>query len=327
MAKQNAVQAALRQLGLDAAGQACYGSWNGYAVTFRHSAPYYDLDVAVRLDKKNRAVEKTLRAALKQRLPKRVVGCVNHGDHLTFSLALDPKTPYADQLRHVLETVTAALAEQGVSPADTCAVCGREHPDSLCLIHAYQPVHASCVRSVTDQTRQAAENNARQGSHLTGFLGGVVGMLVGLVPSLLSILLADRIYAVLFALVPLCAMWGYRKLWGKRDAAAIVIVILLSVLGVFVLELLVVAISIKQEFGMGLRAALLVTCQYLLTAEGIGVMLQESLTELFFMAIGAFLSWRFLAQTNHSQMAAVETVRSTLQPLNGHQEDPEWSEK
>ena len=327
MATNQAVSTALARLGIGAVGQVYIGVWDGYAVTVRHGAPYYYLDFAARPDRKDRALPKTLRSDLKARLPKTILGCVNRGDHLKCTITLEKKTPYADQFSAALDAIAQALRSRDVLPAQTCAVCGREHPDSLCLIGGYQPVHAACVNTMTETTKQAAEENERKGSYLTGFIGGVLGVLVGLVPSLLSILLFDRIYTVLFALVPLCAMWGYRKLNGKRSSASIVIIIILSLAGVVLLEFLAVTISFKQELGMTLLPAMRYTLNYLFSSVGVGVMLQESLAELLFMAIGIFIAWRFLAHTNHSAVTQANAIRHSLHPIYGSAEDPEWLEK
>ena len=327
MATNQAVSNALARLGIGAVGPVHIGVWEGYAVTVRHSAPYYYLDFAVRVDRKDRALPKALRAELKARVPKQILGCVNNGDHLTFTITLEKKTPFADQFETALNAIADALRGRDVSPASTCAVCGKEHPDSLCLIGGYQPVHAACVQDMTETTKQAAEENERKGSYVTGFIGGVLGVLVGLVPSLLSILLFDRIYTVLFALVPLCAMWGYRRLNGKRSSASIVIIILLSLAGVVLLEFLAVTISFKQEYGMTLLPAMRFTLNYLFTSVGVGVMLQESLTELLFMAIGIFIAWRFLAHTNHGEISQANAIRHSLHPIYGSTDDPDWLEK
>lgn len=327
MATNQAVSTALSRLGIGAVGAAHIGVWDGYPVTVRHSAPYYYLDFAVRLDRKDRALPKALRAELKSRLPKKILGCVNNGDHLTCTLTVDKKTPYADQFEAALNAIAEALRNRDVAPANTCAVCGRAHPDSLCLIGGYQPVHAACVDTMTETTKQAAEENERKGSYLTGFIGGVLGVLVGLVPSLLSILLFDRIYTALFALVPLCAMWGYRKLNGKRSSASIVIIILLSLAGVVLLEFLAVTISFKQELGMTLLPAMRFTLNYLFSSVGLGVMLQESLAELLFMAIGIFIAWRFLAHTNSGEISQANAIRHSLHPIYGSPDDPDWLEK
>ena len=327
MATNQAISNALARLGIGAVGSVYIGVWDGYAVTVRHGAPYYYLDFAVRLDPRDRSIAKSIRAELKAGQPKTILGCVNRGDHLKCTITLEKKTPYADQFSAALDAIAQALRSRDVLPAQTCAVCGREHPDSLCLIDGYQPVHAACVQAVTETTKHAAEADERKESYLIGFIGAVIGAFIGLEPCLLSILLFDRIYTVLFALVPLCAMWGYRRFHGKRSGASIVIIILLSLAGVVLLEFLAVAISFKQELGLTLVPAMRYTLNYLFTSVGVGVMLQESLTELLVMAIGIFVAWAFLAQNNHNPVSQANAVRHSLHPIYGGKDDPEWLEK
>lgn len=327
MANQSAVSEALARLGFEPSGHVRFGLWDGYAVTVRHSAPYYDFDLAVRADRKDKSAAKAVRARLKERCGKTVLGCVNHGDHFTFPITLHKKPSVADQLETALNEITAAMRAQSVAPADTCAVCGREHPDSCCLVSTYQPVHAACVRTTADAARQESAGSAQQGSYLTGIVGAVLGVLVGLVPSLLSILLFDRIYTALFVIVPLLAALGYRRFRGKRSGESIGIIILLSLAGVVLLELLAVTISFKQEFGMTFVSAMRFTLNNIFTRIGIGVLLQENLAELFFMAIGVFIAWPFLSRSSRGREAQAETASRTLHPLSGSADDPDWSEK
>lgn len=327
MAKNLAVEQALERMGFQSIGAHHYGKWNGYPCSVHQNAPYCYLDVAVRLEKKDKTIEKALRRTLKERCPKKLHGCVNHGNYLTFVLSVEKKTPADEQLRIILDEIAHALEEADVVPADTCAVCGKDHPDSLCMMSTYQPVHAACVLSMGDSARKNTEENAIKERYLTGTIGALFGVLVGLVPSLLSILLFDRIYTVLFVIVPLLAVLGYRKFHGKRSGVSILIVIILSLAGVVMLEFLAVAISFKQELGLSLMQALRYTLGYLFSVMGIGVLLQENLAELLFMAIGIFISWPFLVQTNHRKKEHADMISSTICPLGNEADDPDWSEK
>lgn len=328
MAKSNPVTEALTVLGLQTVGQTAYGCWKDYAFTVRHSAPYYYLDAAVRLNKKDKETAKALRDEMKKRFPKVVLGCVNEGDHVTFTFTLSRKISYAEQLRAIFDGAAEVLSAYGAAPADTCAVCGREHPDSLSLIGTYQPVHAVCVRTPAAETAPEKSAQERKKNYLTGILGAVIGVIIGLIPSLLSLQLFDRIYSVLYLLVPLLTMLGYRRFHGKLGSAALVIVSVLSLGGVVLLEFLAVTLSFKQELGMTLLPAMKYTISFLFDRVGVGVMIMESITELFFMAVGIFLSWLFLLpHPGHGKTAVKETARDTLRPIHAAEDDPDWLEK
>lgn len=72
----------------------------------------------------------------------------------------------------------------------------------------------------------------------------------------------------------------------------------------------------------GLRVAV----SYLFTREGIGVLLQESISEFLLVVFGVFFTWRFLNQTNSGEVAAVNTVERTLRPIDGRWNDSDWHE-
>ena len=84
----------------------------------------------------------------------------------------------------------------------------------------------------------------------------LLGMLLGLIPNLLTIVFTERIYALLFALVPIAAIFGYKLLGGRMDRASIVVVILVSLLGVPVMIYFELVIYIVQEYGASLKEAL-----------------------------------------------------------------------
>ena len=315
MAKENPIYESLAPLGFETAGSACFGIWSGYAVSLRQSQSNYLIELAARTDRKDKQLRKNVHKAVKQRCSKRYHGCYENGKAMVFTVSFDRKTPFDEQGTAFLDVFVSVLRENGVAPAETCSVCGGAHPDSLCWLDGYQPVHAACVRSLSEQTREKAEHNQENGSYLTGILGGIVGMLAGLVPSLLTILWMERIYGVLFALVPLAAMWGYRKCRGKQNTAAIVIVIVLSLLGVFVLEAVVVAIGVTREYGMAFGTAFSLTMSYLVTGEGFVAMLGDCIMEFVFMAVGILLAWGYLRQTNTTAIAAMDAVAGTLRPI------------
>ena len=327
MAKTNPVSDALVRLGFKTVRQQAYGQWEDYAVSFRHSAPYYYMDVAVRADRKDKNPARALRSKLKERFPKILLGCVNNGDHMTFSMTFHKNAAFDDLLREILSSVTAELRALDIAPANTCAVCGREHPDSLSLMGTYQPVHAACVRTEKTAPVQTPVPEQKK-NYLTGILGALIGMLIGLIPSLLSLQLFDRIYSVLYIFVPLLSLLGYRRFHGKLGAAALMIVAFLSLCGVVLQEFLAVTLSFKQELGMTMLPAMKYTLNVLFNRIGVGVMILESITELIFMAAGLFLSWLFLLpHPGHGKAAVQETASHTLQPMSGSWDDPDWSEK
>lgn len=132
----------------------------------------------------------------------------------------------------------------------------------------------------------------------------------------LTVMLTEKIYALLFALVPLAAMFGYRLFKGKQSKASIGIIIVLSVIGVIVLQLAVATISVAQEYELGIAETASEVVPYFLSADGIGDLLSNSVMEFLFMALGIAVAWKYLAQTNAGKVATAEAVASTLRPIS-----------
>ena len=319
MANKPTLREAAEIMGFETLNQMHLGTWQGYAVTIYPNQSYYCIHFAVRTDKKDNRLRKALLSAVKERCPKRCASCLNLGSSIAFNMKFQRKESYQTQLTDYLNAMADALRQAGVQPALTCAHCGAQNPDSLCLVGtAYQPVHASCVRNAKEDAVEKAQLNQESGSYLTGTLGAIVGTLVGLIPSVLTILFMERIYALLFALVPLAAMFGYRLCKGKRSKASIGIIIVLSIIGVLALQIIVATISVARDSSATFAETASWVVPYLLSGEGMSTLLTsgDTLVEFLFMVLGIFFAWKYIAQTNEGSVAAANAVASTLRPIN-----------
>lgn len=321
MANVNDVYAALNRLGFETMGSLCFGTWNGYAVSLRPlTGNIYYTDVAVRLPKIPAGLKRALGRAIKE--PGLRVGGMEQVRKnvivasLSFARTDDPARLFAERM----DKLTAALREQGIAPANTCAITGADRPDSLCLvsidgIQCYQPVCAAAVRNRETQTREKIEDNQINGSYALGIIGALLGMLVGLIPNLLSIILAESIWSLLFALVPLCAMFGYKLFKGKMSRGSIVIVIVLSLLGVVLIPFFEIIIYLVKDYGISLGESLGYAVQIFRDPEFFSKAGSEYLQLLLFMALGIWIAWRYISgQTNSSQALSSETQIATLRP-------------
>jgi len=313
MASFKNVAQVLQTLGFEPMGGGCAGAWRGYAVScMMVNYSQIQFEFAVRLDRKNREPARAAVQALKSAGLRATV--VNKGSTVAFMTNFNKKTPLEQQVFLFLETAASALAGSGVFPAATCAVCGGSAPESLGFCKgSYQPVHAGCLQNQVSAAKEKAEDNRLGGSYLTGFLGALLGVIVGMIPNLLTIVFLDYVVAVLFALVPLAAMWGYRKLGGKDDAASIVIVVVLSLASALLMTAISAAADLSREYSARITETLPAIFSYVVTAEGLMALLQDSIVPLIFMVLGLWIAWRFLRQTNavnvQNAEAAVQTLR------------------
>ncbi len=322
MAKENPVFKALETFGFETLGSMSYGVYKDYAMDVAQEQGYYYLDVAVRVEAKNKELKKALKSAVADSGLK-MSFYSNYGSYLRFMLRFNRKTPYEEQASAYMGAVANILRVLGISPADSCAVCGGGSPDSLCCVSSYQPVHSACVRNIHEQKKDAAEHNSQNGSYLTGFLGALLGAVAGLLPSIFTALALDTIYAILFALVPMAAMWGYNKLNGKKNKVSIVIVIILSLLSVFVLQFMILGSAIMDEYGVSFGEAMIAVIEVFLNLEGLVMIASESLVEFLFMLAGLMISWQYIGRTSARDIRDSETVLTTLRPNNNYAQSAE----
>lgn len=321
MSNVNDVFSALSTLGFENNGAYCYGTWKGYAVSLHQfAAKIYYVYVAVQQEKYPLSLQKALRRAVKEkgrpmegaeRFLKRTV---------VFSASFSKTDDIAGRFAERMDVITAALRDNGVAPADTCAVSGSSHPDSLCLIASggavsYQPVCAAAVRNQNDQTREQVEDNEVSGNYALGIIGALLGMLVGLVPNLLTIIFVERIYGILFALVPVAAMFGYKLFKGRMSRASVVIVIVLSLLGVVLIPYAELAFYLIRDYHLPFGEGLSVAFQLMADPGNWADLRGEFLQLLLFMALGIFVSFRFLrGKTNSSIVANSDAMLDSLRP-------------
>lgn len=320
MPQNDYLKEALIRLGFEAEGRLFFGRWQGYALSFVPLGAQCQVSFACRADKKNGRLRRIVQKSAAQKAPKKCA-VVNAGNAFVFTMPVSQKVVGEGELPRYLDAFAEALRENDFLPAETCSICGGQKPDSLCFIGSYQPVHKGCVRSLAEQTRQKAEQNELNGSYLTGAIGAVLGMLVGLIPNVAFAVASDRIYALLFALVPLASMWCYRKFNGKLSKGSIGIIIVVSLLGVFVMQYATLAIYIMREYGAAFGKALSLTTEIFKDGELLGEILGNSIMHFVFMGIGILIAWRYLNQTNSGSVANMNAALTTLR------DNPEFSQE
>ena len=320
MPKNDELKEALLRLGFETDRRVFFGLWQDYAVSVVPVGIQCQISYATHADKNYQKLRRNVQKSANRLAPKKCT-VTNTGEAFVFTLPVDRKMLEAGELPRCLDAFAAALRENNFLPCETCAVCGGQKPDSLCYLRLYRPVHKACVRSLSETTRQKAEQNELNGSYLTGAVGALLGMLIGLIPNVALGVISDRIYALLFALVPLAAMWLYRKFNGKMSKGSIGIIIAVSLLGVFVMQFATLAIYIMQEYGTGLGQAMSLTAGLFADGEILGQILRESIMHFLFMGLGILFAWRYLNQTNGGAVTNMDAALATLRPNpNGPQD-------
>lgn len=222
-----------------------------------------------------------------------------------------PEDDYRAQTGEVL----SILRRVGVRPASACAMCKQGGCDALIGGGAYYvPVHRRCVDQKENQAVVEAEKNEADGNYITGVIGALLGAFVGVIPSLITTLFMERIYSLLFALIPLCIYGGYKLFKGKMNKFVIVLSVVLSVLSVFLLEIEVIIFGVMNEYGVTFSES----CAVLAIAgqePGFwGAVLSDCIIPLVFVALGIFIAWGQIRKTNVNMVQDAKSLRDTMMP-------------
>ncbi len=222
---------------------------------------------------------------------------------------------YCQGIRVVLDLVKGL----GAAMPDRCGICGGSGCDAaIPRGGVYTPAHRACLEKAVSGAQDKADSNARHGSYLLGTVGAFLGALVGILPSALTILLAQRIYVILFMLIPVCSYMGYRLLRGRMNYFALAVAVVFSVLGVYLLNFGVTLYSIADAFELGIRDALSLFPYMLIDPEVWEEISRDGdfIKCLLFAAAGIFLAWGMISRTARSDVKDAKGVLESAIPYS-----------
>jgi len=294
---------------------AAFGAHRGYPfVAVFKAARQGAITVSMTVEGK---VDGKLLKAIRADLPK---GCVSQPPRNQGTVAFTVQQKDADPtplFEQVLDTVATHFREAGLTPSDTCPVCHQPGCDGLAFLNGvYVPVHQACVQNTTQAVALKAQKNQATGNYFTGFLGALLGGLVGTIPNVIAAVWLERIFAILYALIPLGAYYGYKLFKGKMNKAALVSAIVSSVINLFMVEYINqyvwLCLDFEELFDLGLYTQ--VFFMVLREGELTAGLLQGAL----FLALGLWFSWSQISHTGHQDVQSAATVQATVLPWDGH---------
>ena len=318
----NPIFAKLATLGFGALDRDnCCGTWKSYAVSLqRFNASTYWIFVAIRIPARSGELRKAIKEALKAGGLKGGAVANVMPNYVQGQLRFSRVENEVGDLMAFLDAVIGVLRANGVGPADTCALSGAPNPDSLCLMRrqdfqGYQPVRAALVQQECYAAREKVEENENNGSYLTGLLGAVVGALLGVGVNLLTMVFLKRMFAILFALVPAAAMFGYKKCRGRTNKLSLVIVVCVSLLCVPLMEYLATAMLVAREYGLSVGETLRDVGKMFFGGDLLSETGPEMLKMLLFMALGLLFGWGYLwGQLNSTKLRGSQLLQESLRP-------------
>jgi len=259
--------------------------------------------------------------SIRRALPK---GCSVWMRQNQLTLTCGGREAQAKDLRGILETVTGSLIEENIGVPAICPLCReKDSPcDALALVgDGYVPVHQSCCRLRASENVTRAERNDVSGNYLTGIVGALLLGLAACLPTVLSIWFMDRIFAVLYALIPLGAYYGYKLFRGKMNQATLPIVIAVSVLALFAIEQMIFYLLIVDTYGV--YPSVLDTVHAYFSVITPGDIVSQMAGSFLFLLLGLFLTFRVIKRTNQSEIQASGVQMESMIPYRGRNDGPE----
>lgn len=312
--KQTEFQELMGRLGFQAGENLALGSWKGWPVQVKCQRYYGICDLTVEAALSRRV--ENAQAKVIQREIKQHKGC-SAVIGLNAVMTVQDRKKYGGlepRLTDAMNALVQGLREAGVSPPAVCPLCKGTGCDSMALISdSYVPTHRACVEQMVQGTRQQAEQQTASGNYVTGLIGALLGGLVGTLPNILAALLLHRVIAILYALIPIFAYYGYKLLKGKMNRGAFVCALLSSAVNLFVMQYLYVYVIFVQRMGHMLSPGdALYFYQDMLLGGNLTADLAQS---ALFLALGLWISWSVITRTAKQDVRQAVSVASTLRPL------------
>ncbi|MDL2325014.1 hypothetical protein LJC61_07725 [Ruminococcaceae bacterium OttesenSCG-928-A16] len=243
----------------------------------------------------------------------------NAGDTALLSLSITARSTeeFANLLDSVLNQIVQIAPGYGLFIPDACPVCAQPGCDSYAYTKgSYRAVHAHCVQANAQAKQAKVDKNLREGSYALGIVGAILGAIVGALPSIVLAAMANYILAVLFALVPLGAYYGYKWFKGKMSKGVLGIIILISILmvpvmqyGEFLMDEIVNYGAFYSPLSYFYDISFALSHNASLVVVSWGQM-------LFFMAIGLLIVGGIISRTGQKDVLDTSFSAATLRPIN-----------
>ena len=193
----------------------------------------------------------------------------------------------------LIEKVSEKLTILGYTNYAKCAFCsGEDNLEYDVVNDLYLPIHPECLQeAINDVAKEIEQENSKLGRLPLSIMLTVAGAVVGLIPTIVMIYLTETIYALLFTLIPICGMVGYKLGGGPRNKIMTVTTIISSVAVVFGFSVVIYILAFlasNAQFGDFLSA-------------NIGAILGDLARNLLFIAIGIWISWKLISNTKENQ--------------------------
>lgn len=206
---------------------------------------------------------------------------------------------YVLKCQGVIENFVKLLKEKNFVATNKCVFCGQE-AEFGGVNGVYQPMHIECKEKFKQETLAALENveKAGKGNLPISIFLAILGGVVGLIPSIILLFAFQYMLALLFALVPIGALFAYKL--GKapvNNTARTIIIIISFVLNVGVMAGFYLLASLVYEGG-----------QASFFEEFGGDVFKDIMITFLFTVIGIFIVWRYISNTTTNAKKEIQKM-------------------
>ena len=125
------------------------------------------------------------------------------------------------------------------------------------------------------------------------------------------------LWSILFALIPLGAYYGYKLCGGEMNNAVIVATVLISIISVYVVELVSQLLEVSRELGIHLLEVYEAVTPLFFDFTFWVELTEDAGSNFLFMAFGVWIAWGQVSRTNRSRLKQAQQAIDTLAPVPG----------
>lgn len=218
---------------------AAYGEVDGYTVTLRDGLDVTTASFAVSFadDAEREQVIRTLTDAQRVRQYRLAAPIVTPE---TITVNFIEGSGMLDKIRSFLLWFPAVLSENHAIGANSCACCHKpvseEEPSSFVMADGIaMHLHPDCAAALSAASPKEAPSKKKIGR---GLLGAVLGTIIGMIPWIIITALNWPLVGWLGFVIAFLAKKGYEILGGKPSKAKFPIILISSIVGIFLAQLI-----------------------------------------------------------------------------------------
>ncbi len=143
----------------------------------------------------------------------------------------------AQTILNKLDLITKYLNEFEYTQPTNCFICGNEATVNI-LNEDKLPHHEECVKNEIQVHNQKVELEGGDVNKVpVSILFAILGAVVGLIPTFISVFFFNSMFAILYALIPLASMFGYKFGKGIQNKTMPIAIIISSIIATVLFEL------------------------------------------------------------------------------------------